>query len=952
MAGEAVTVVADGRVVFRNPAIRLDREPTEAGPAGTYLYTDEDATKPFPLPTAAGGPAPPYCLIGRIGSGEPFYVGARKSWTAKTSGRLFLGINDFHLADNGGEFTVRVTKPPTVQPVRFEEQVDEIATVHRPRKPKSGRSVFIFYVDGLRPDVVHEMTAMGHLPYIRKLFVDGGAWLENIFTVFPSDTITSNGTMWTGCFSDRHGLKGQVRFSRRTLASESYLEPLGPSRSSRLLSPQGMDRLIHQTQSAGIGLLQGQKAGERWRKTHATEVPPLYQRLRREGRDWATGVLPIMTEVPPILWSRSLVRHLPYFQIRKAWQCMDEANADYTLRNLLVRESPVTIVWLPETDTVSHKFSRGQFGMTRRTIARADRLIGRIVEELATQNRLQNTYFLLVSDHGHHGGRRRHLAHFDIANELFYQPRKRTKNGRWIGGGLGLSVRQHRSWHRHPGDKSTEFVFLDAGGDGAARIFLPRGHYHSGKWIGDSPQSASNGIRDLLRYRIADDLPLVNLIEFLAGWQSTDGNGRRQRPVDLVLAQLGENSVLIATYGRGQAVINRKRTTDGDWLYRYRVIRNLRSAENGQITFEVIDKPKTDPLGLTAVENVDFTRFRDEQFWLRVSVGTPYPDGVVALSRHLLWQKSLRFRETEFAPDIVVTAKRGWYFGTRSSPGTMHGYPFRDSMRATLFVSGPEIRRGARISKPSRLVDLTPTILELIGHEFDADEFDGRPIRGIYRAEKPADLASAARPVFWSDVDLQAWNAINYQPSKPYAHQPLSVNQPDSPLDLNNILHNIMTLGDVSVLRLADDLLLPFRGPSPGMADRVEQLEANMRRGGKDWAADVVRTLDLSGTSLADYSVTSTGNIKRVDHAIEWVQQRGKTVDAHVAKKVGRPLPGSRLLHGGIDTFQFAFWETYRFTQRLIAGLLDETIINSLEDGTDRAINYFHTQPAEIIVDP
>ena len=121
--------------------------------------------------------------------------------------------------------------------------------------PAPGCRAVVFYVDGLRPDVVEELAAMGHIPNIARHFVHGGTHLVNAFTAFPSDTITSNGTMWTGCFSDRHGLKGQVRFSRHRLRSDSFLEPMGPGRSSRQLAPRGVDRLLHDGQSGLVATL-------------------------------------------------------------------------------------------------------------------------------------------------------------------------------------------------------------------------------------------------------------------------------------------------------------------------------------------------------------------------------------------------------------------------------------------------------------------------------------------------------------------------------------------------------------------------------------------------------------------------------------------------------------------------------------------------------------------------
>jgi hypothetical protein len=48
-------------------------------------------------------------LIGRIGNGETFGIGDQtQALRMPASGRLYLGVNDGRLADNAGEFTVRV----------------------------------------------------------------------------------------------------------------------------------------------------------------------------------------------------------------------------------------------------------------------------------------------------------------------------------------------------------------------------------------------------------------------------------------------------------------------------------------------------------------------------------------------------------------------------------------------------------------------------------------------------------------------------------------------------------------------------------------------------------------------------------------------------------------------------------------------------------------------------
>src|SRR5579863_7404117 len=324
-AGQPLTIVGKGRVIIGKMQNATGDAEHEVGPQGTFFYDDRYSQVRFPLPAAGNGPAPCFCLVGRIGHGPVLYIGGERSWTPEQTGRLWLGINDFDVSQNVGDFYAEVTKPSDVQPVSFREEVPLSADAGQ---PLPDCSVVVFYIDGLRPDVVEEMAAMGHIPNLRKIFVDGGTFLSNTFTAFPSDTITSNGTMWTGCFSDRHGLKGQVRFSRIRLKSESFLETLGPSRSQRHLGPKGLDKFVHETEAATIGMVRGAEVEEEWRKSQTSSTPALYDYMRGRGQDWATGILPIMTDMPPVLWTRSMARVLPYFQAQQAWRYIDDANAD------------------------------------------------------------------------------------------------------------------------------------------------------------------------------------------------------------------------------------------------------------------------------------------------------------------------------------------------------------------------------------------------------------------------------------------------------------------------------------------------------------------------------------------------------------------------------------------------------------------------------------------------
>lgn len=951
-AGEPLTIVAKGRVAITKLRAMSGDTEHEVGPAGTFFYDDRLTPQTFPLPAAGNGPAPCFCLIGRIGHGPVFFVGAERSSIAEQSGRLWLGINDFDASQNVGDFFAEVTRPHDVQPIAYRQEVPITA---EGGEPLPDCSVVVFYIDGLRPDVVEEMAAMGHIPNLRSIFVDGGTYLANTFTAFPSDTITSNGTMWTGCFSDRHGLKGQVRFSRTRLKSDSFLEPLGPSRSSRHLGPQGIDKFVHNTGAATIGAVRGEAEAERWREARTSNTPAIYDYLRSAGQDWATGVLPIMTDMPPTMWTRSMALSLPYFDAQEAWRYIDDANADFAVRHLVREKRPVTVIWLPETDSVSHKECRGQFGSTRRTIARADRLVGQVVSELQAQGRLETTYLLLVSDHGHLGGQNTHLARFDLADELFFNPRQVTRDGRWAGGGLGLSVRQHRSANWHQGDKAGQFVFIDGDSDGAARIFLPRGGYHSGEWTG------ANSAAQLLNYRVAPHLAPVNLPATLANAAARHDDGTAGHPIDLVLMKVDDSSILITTCDRGQATIERQRDESGRWLYRYTPVTDVAVSANGDIECREIANPRTDPLGLAARVRPAFLKeFHDEKTWLWVTATSDYPDGVVTLTRHMLWQEGLHVQEQEYAPDLVVTARHGWLFSTQNTPGTTHGYPLAESVRATWYVSGPNIRRGARVDTPCRLVDLTPTILELTSTGYDPDQLDGRALRNIFEtsAEQTAsyegdkDSTPEDRPQYWHDVDLRAWRPLSYSPSPLYEHLPLSINQPASGFDINNITYNMVSIGDWSLFRLMDDVLSPLTPGRTKIEPTIDALDRRAAHAQRRWIGDGVNALNVPEVALSDYSPTSVGNIKRIDQAVDWLQERGARLDdkfsprARRRHEAGEPPPRSP-----IDSVQSGFWETYRWVQRHGMKLVDEILLNGIENGVDSTVNSLRKTPAETIID-
>ena len=441
----------------------------------------------------------------------------------------------------------------------------------------------------------------------------------------------------------------------------------------------------------------------------------------------------------------------------------------------------------------------------------------------------------------------------------------------------------------------------------------------------------------MLNYRIASNVAPVDLVSSLTSVRVVKADGSVGHPVDLVLVKLTDDSILVSTHERGHAVIHRKPNEKGKWEYKYTVVENLQPTADGGIVYQEVASPQTDPLGL--IEHLHprlLAYYHDESSWLRLTATCNYPDCIVALSRHMLWQENLSEQEIEHAPDLVVTARPGWFFGTEATAGTTHGYPFRDSMRASFFVSGPNVRRAAQIEEPCRLVDLTPTMLDMLGFRMDTGDFDGHPLRNIYEPAATAQASASGtqtqqvkhsdadapetRPVYWDDVDLKAWNKLPYNARPAYEHLPWTIHHPYKPYDIHNIAYDILAISDFNVLRIVDDVLYPVANGRPYVTEAAEWVEAKLRASQIPALSNATDALSVSTTTIGDYSFTSAGNMKRIDGTIDWTQNRARAIDKRIARRWGREeTPGTAAVNKVIDRVRWWFWEGYRFGERIIA---------------------------------
>lgn len=207
------------------------------------------------------------------------------------------------------------------------------------------------------------------------------------------------------------------------------------------------------------------------------------------------------------------------------------------------------------------------------------------------------------------------------------------------------------------------------------------------------------------------------------------------------------------------------------------------------------------------------------------------------------------------------------------------------------------------------------------------------------------------RAVFWDSVDLQAWQPINYEPVREYPDQPLTINHPASPYDLNNVAYNAMLLTELSIFRIMDDVVSPLtRGRRPFMT-ATDRVDLALRHHRSQWVSESANVIDLTNATFWDYQPTSQTNMRRINSAVDYVQHRSEDLERRISDVTEQPqFPGSRLLHRSVDATQSGFWNLYGFAQRTVVQLLDETLIQSVENSTDRALNAARPMPAEIRV--
>lgn len=229
------------------------------------------------------------------------------------------------------------------------------------------RCIF-FLVDGARADVMQELVESGELPFLRKYILDRGNYRKAV-TSFPSTTGPAHVPFLTGCtpgscnlpgirWFDRYQSNGITHFSQ----SRSYVGPGGFYIDTDLKD----------------------------------NIRTIFEYFENPA-----GVFSFLNKGLSVFENQTLLSKTWYYlyaHFSGCWQTVDDAAWRYVDR-AIDREADFLSVVFPAVDEYSHctdPFS----DQTLNAYRAFDKGFGRLVERLQSQGRLNDTLFVVSSDHG------------------------------------------------------------------------------------------------------------------------------------------------------------------------------------------------------------------------------------------------------------------------------------------------------------------------------------------------------------------------------------------------------------------------------------------------------------------------------------------------------------------------------------------------------------------------
>ncbi|MEW5945237.1 MAG: alkaline phosphatase family protein [bacterium] len=249
----------------------------------------------------------------------------------------------------------------------------------------------LFVIDGLKREIFYNLLSDGKLPGFGEIFKDG-VWVRYGTTVFPSETLPSQASLFTGCQVRRHKIVGNAWLDREKDPVEirDYNRPATaaqvfgyhlfglPTGILPLRNPAG---LVNQDLSAEVPTIYeaGGEAG--------LDSVVIFNHFSRGCTRWVRPGRAAVTYFAATFKANMGFRHLDAYTARVA--------LGYIRKSPLPRLMTIYLCGLDNWG--HHTGDRGQVFYIKRIL---DPIVEKIVRELDHRGALDSTFFTLTSDHG------------------------------------------------------------------------------------------------------------------------------------------------------------------------------------------------------------------------------------------------------------------------------------------------------------------------------------------------------------------------------------------------------------------------------------------------------------------------------------------------------------------------------------------------------------------------
>ncbi|MFA5864106.1 MAG: alkaline phosphatase family protein [Phycisphaerae bacterium] len=374
------------------------------------------------------------------------------------------------------------------------------------------RRVLVFWVDGVRDDLMKEMICAGQLPNIQKYLYNRGCHADNAVCCFPSITYASMATANTGLYPGHHQIMGNKWFDRNSGKYQNYM------------LARTYLQVDHDLRAPTIYEILGDKYTVTIQAPNRRGATRPYDNWMSSGIDW---FFDRYSDVDKLVAQR--------FEEVAACSAVTGRWPDYIF------------AYFPTLDHIGHEDGANSAAYQNAMI-NVDDQVGRICRALEHNGLLKDYYLIFTSDHGHvYAEKKNYWLPEDFLRKDLKLP---------VVDQMFLENKEPGAWHEYL--KKYRVVMVD-GGPRQAQLHLRCGdHWH------DQP-SFEQVSHFLEKYDsgVYEQHGRKELIELLT-----------QVPaVRIVTAKVDENNVRVFT-ADGQGQVTRKINPDGTKVYRYKNLRN------------------------------------------------------------------------------------------------------------------------------------------------------------------------------------------------------------------------------------------------------------------------------------------------------------------------------------------------------------------------------------------